>query len=241
MAKNRINNLLYFLFIGMIFLTGCSSDNNLPSDGDNTNNYELNETDDESTIIEDEITTENNPITEDEAMVLVDEWMMVSEGYQVGELISGGEYISNGDESLPNGEYIVIYENDTEITCYVDKYLRDVYYVIDSEGNTKKLHEENYINKVTQFYEDEEDYEEPYIEENVGFEQGVSMDNYKRIKKGMSYQEVEEILGAGTLNEVDDSTSKYIWLKKGAMGVIEVVFSNDTGEVIVKMPFYLTD
>ena len=29
--------------------------------------------------------------------------------------------------------------------------------------------------------------------------------------------------------------------KKGAMGVIEVVFSNDTGEVIVKMPFYLTD
>ena len=40
------------------------------------------------------------------------------------------------------------------------------------------------------------------------------MDNYKRIKKGMSYQEVEEILGAGTLNEVDDSTSKYINTKE---------------------------
>ncbi len=58
----------------------------------------------------------------------------------------------------------------------------------------------------------------------------ITMENFEKISKGMTYNQVVSILGEGEL-QVSGSTDMYVWSPSGA-GTISVVFKN--GIVISK-------
>lgn len=235
MKKSLVLLSIIIFLISVFFLVGCNYDkkqiDNLNEKQEVLDTENVDESSDES----------SDEITEDEAMQLVDEKSMVSEGIQVGALETSGEYESDGSSTLPLGTYITVSETDTENYWYVNKNSGEVYYQFDSEGNIKKLDQENYENKITQIYEDEDSEEvEKSLEDDGLIKPGVNIKNYNRINNNTTFAEVQYLFGVGEFKKETMGSVEYVW-QGDTGGEVTIAFNKHDKKVFYKRKLCLID